>query len=807
MQINDVVPRSPRSASRGHLRLTRCPGNARGVQPAGFWLIVIALCWASVAHAAPLKLPRAEPSTVGMDESRLAVIDDLVAEGLRNKNMPGAVVLVARHGNIVYFKAFGHRQLQPAELPMTTDTVFDLASITKPMATATSVMKLIEERRIDLYAPVSHYFPDFAQNGKEAITIQHLLTHQSGLLADNALADYADGPAKSFERIHALKLTAPPTTRFIYSDVNYITLGELVEKVTELNVHEFSQQHVFQPLGMAETGYLPREELRQRAATTEEREGRWMQGEVHDPRAYKLGGVAGHAGLFSTAEDMAVYAQMMLGDGMYQAVRVFEPATVALMTRSNPVPGGSARGLGWDMRTGYSTNRGDRLSPRAFGHGGFTGTVLWIDPELDLFYIFLSNRVHPNGKGLVNPLAGRIGSAIAAAVTDLPTSRSARRSLPEKPVLTGIDVLERDAFAVLKGRRIGLITNHTGVSRSGKTTVELLHGAKDVELKALFSPEHGIAGALDVSKIGDARDEKTGLPIFSLYGESRTPSAESLSGLDTLVFDIQDIGARFYTYPSTMGNAMKAAAKHGLRFVVLDRPNAINGMDVEGPVLDDGGQSFVGYHTVAVRHGLTVGELATMFNAEMNLGCDLQVIRCEGWQRGDYFDRTSLSWINPSPNMRSLTAAVLYPGIGLLETTNLSVGRGTDRPFEVLGAPWFDGPKVASALNAANLPGVRFVPVRFTPESSKFAKEECGGVNIIATDRDIFRPVFAGVKIAETLRKLHPNDWDTKAFNRLLIDQPTFDAIVNGKTAEDCERQWDAELKQFRERRQRFLLY
>lgn len=803
MVLLDVMTRTPaRRASQGIFeRLNRFSRWRVGLV-CGMMSLVIEL-----AAAAPPKLPRAEPHAVGLDASRLAVIDDLVAEGLRNKNMPGAVVLVARHGQIAYFKAFGHRQLQPSELPMTTDTVFDLASITKPMATATSVMKLIELGRIDLYAPVAKYIPEFAQNDKGAITVQQLLTHQSGLLADNALRDYEDGPAKSFERLHALKLTAPPTTRFIYSDVNFITLGELVERVSGTNIHEFSQQHIFQPLGLTETGYLPREELRQRAAVTEERDGRWMQGEVHDPRAYALGGIAGHAGLFSTAEDMAVYAQMLLGDGEYQGVRVLQPATVALMTRSNPVPGGNARGLGWDMRSGYSINRGDRLSVRAFGHGGFTGTVLWIDPELDLFYIFLSNRVHPDGKGLVNPLAGRIGSAIAAAVTDWPTPRSTRRSLPEKPVLTGIDVLERDGFTALQGRRVGLITNHTGISRSGKTTVELLHDAKDVELNALFSPEHGIAGALDVSKIGDARDEKTGLPVFSLYGETRTPGAESLAGLDTLVFDIQDIGARFYTYPSTMGNAIKAAAKHGLKFVVLDRPNPINGVDVEGPVLDDGGQSFVGYHTVAVRHGMTVGELATMFNTEMNIGCDLHVIKCEDWRRSDYFDRTGLTWVNPSPNMRSLTAAVLYPGIGLLETTNLSVGRGTDRPFEVLGAPWLDGPKVAAALNAANLPGVRFVPIRFTPESSKFAKESCGGVNILVTDREVFRPVIAGLKIAETLRKLHPGDWDTKAFNRLLIDQQVFDAIVNGKTAEDCERQWDAELTQFRERRQRFLMY
>jgi uncharacterized protein YbbC (DUF1343 family)/CubicO group peptidase (beta-lactamase class C family) len=762
---------------------------------------------AAAAVAGPTKLPRGEPQSVGMDPARLAVIDELVTEGLRNDNMPGAVVLVARHGTVVYFKAFGSRQVQPSELPMTTDTVFDMASITKPVATASSVMRLVEQGKIDLAAPVAQYIPDFGQNGKEEVTVYQLLTHQSGLLPDNSIDDYNDGPAAAFERIHALSLRAPPRTRFIYSDVNFITLGELVQTVSGLSVHEFSRQHMYEPLGMSETGYLPPDELRQRAAPTEQREGRWMQGEVHDPRAYKLDGIAGHAGLFSTAEDLAVFAQMLLGGGEYQGVRILKRETFELMTRGNEVPGGGYRALGWDSRSGYSSNRGDLLSARAFGHGGFTGTVLWIDPELDLFYIFLSNRVHPDGKGLVNPLAGRIGTVAAAAIVDAPDVVPARRTQRLQEVLTGIDVLERDGFAALRGRRVGLITNHTGVNRRGVPTPQLLHDAEGVELKRLFSPEHGIAGRLDVSKIADAVDGQTGLPVVSLYGENRAPPAESLEGLDTLVFDIQDIGARFYTYVSTMQNAMQAAAEHKLRFVVLDRPNPINGVDVEGPVLDDGSQSFVGWHTVPVRHGMTVGELATMFNRELGLELDLQIIKVEGWNRDAYFDETGLAWINPSPNMRSLTAAVLYPAIGLLETTNLSVGRGTDRPFEVFGAPWIDGVAFAGALNAENLSGVRFVPIRFTPESSKFAGEQCGGVNILVTDRQRLEPVFCGLKVAEALRRLYPEQWETASFNRLLLDKATNDAIVAGRSADEARALYQRELDEFRERRRSCLLY
>lgn len=740
-----------------------------------------------------------------MDPVRLALIGQLAEEGLQRGEMSGAVVLVARQGRIAYLHAFGHRQLEPEKVAMTADTVFDLASLTKPIATATSVMKLVEVGKVKLDDPVAKHIPEFAQNGKQAVTVFQLLTHQGGLTPDNALQDYQDGAEKAWQRIWALPLTAEPGSRFIYSDVGFIVLGELVKRVSGHSVHEFARQNIYDPLGMSETGYLPEEPLRKRAAVTEQREGRWMCGEVHDPRAYLLGGVAGHAGLFSTAEDLAVYGQMMIQGGQYAGVLVLQAATVAQMTTPHRA-GDGLRGLGWDMRTGYSSNRGDLFSPRAFGHGGFTGTAIWIDPGLDLIVIFLSNRLHPDGKGTVNPLIGRIGTVAAAAILETPASRPATDAATQSEVLTGIDILVRDGFRQLQGRRIGLITNQTGVNRAGVSTAELLRGAEGVQLKALFSPEHGLEGKLDAA-VADMKDACTGLPVFSLYGENRTPTAQSLEGLDTLVFDIQDIGARFYTYISTMGNAMRAAAEHKLRFVVLDRPNPINGVDVAGPVLDDGCQSFVGFHTLPIRHGMTVGELAAMFNDELKLGAELQVIPVEGWRRQDYFDRTGLLWVNPSPNMRSLAEAVLYPGIGLLETTNLSVGRGTDTPFEVIGAPWLDGIQLARALNGSGLAGVRFVPVRFTPASSKHAGKLCGGVNITVIDRCCFRPVRTGLEIARQLHRRYPQNWDVQKFNGLLSDRPTLEAIVNGKPVDEVESAWAAELDEFLTRRSRFLRY
>lgn len=374
-------------------------------------------------------------------------------------------------------------------------------------------------------------------------------------------------------------------------------------------------------------------------------------------------------------------------------------------------------------------------------------------------------------------------------------------------VLAGIDVLERDDFRALADQKVGLITNHTGTNLKGVSTVTLLHESAAVDLVALFSPEHGIAGKLDQANIDDARDTTTGIKIFSLYGKTRVPTDRMLRGIETIVFDIQDIGTRFYTYISTMGGAMEAASKHGVRFVVLDRPNPIDGQTVQGPVLDPGSESFVGYHPIPVRHGMTVGELAQMFKAERKLELDLSVIPVEGWQRDQMFDAIGRRWINPSPNMRSLTQAVLYPGVGLLETTNLSVGRGTDTPFEVIGAPWIDGIPLASDLNAQGLPGVRFVPIRFTPDASKHANQSCGGVNVIITHRDIFDPLKTGLALALTLRKLYPTDWQTGSLNRLLASEKTRDGILAGVTLDQLQASYREELSAFKRRREQFLIY
>ncbi|MBC7931961.1 MAG: DUF1343 domain-containing protein, partial [Rubrivivax sp.] len=766
-----------------------------------------------------------------------------------------AVVLVARNGGVVWRKAYGARAVEPAREAMTADTIFDLASLTKIVATATSVMILVERGRIRLSDPVTLHIPELKGEGRDKITIEQLLTHRAGYAPDFDLGEQWSGHDEMLKRLYREPLRNVPGARFVYSDISFIALGEIVRRISGQPLDEFALKNIYEPLGMKDTGFRPRAESLTRVAPTENVRGmrsylggtgeggaegeRMLRGEVHDPTANRMGGVAGHAGLFSTADDLAVFCQMVMNGGELNGVRILSPLGVAEMTRPRQVTeDGGARGLGWDIQTSFSTNRGDLFPAGSFGHTGFTGTSLWIDPASETFVVFLSNRVHPDGKGDVASLRSRVANIAASAVTDASTVVRARLEQSryvedmlaglarftvsssearagetsgllaplDAEVLSGVDVLERDNFKQLQGMRVGLITNHTGRDRRGRQTIDVLREAPGVKLTKLFSPEHGIRGALD-DKVSDSTDEKTGLPVFSLYGESRRPTPEQLKDLDALVFDIQDIGARFYTYISTMGYAMEEAAKAKLPLFVLDRPNPINGEGVEGPIADAERLSFISYHAIPVRHGMTVGELAQLFNAERKIGCDLRVVKMENWRRGMWLDATGQAWVNPSPNMRSLTEATLYPGVGLLEMTNLSVGRGTDTPFEIIGAPWLDGQKLAAYLNARGLAGVRFVPLRFTPRASVFKEQECGGVNLIVTDRARFRPVRVGLEIAVALRRLYPQDWKVDDYHRLLNNADTLERVKRADAPEEIERAWQARLAEFRRARGRVLLY
>jgi uncharacterized protein YbbC (DUF1343 family) len=755
---------------------------------------------ASLGDAAPVPVPGEQGP---LDAVAAAQIDAAVAAAIADRKVPGAVVVVGRHDRVLFKRAYGSRQLQPERLPMTEDTVFDLASITKPIATATSIMVLAERGSIALDDPLAKYVPDCGTKGKAAITLRQLLLHTGGLPAGTRLDDYAHGRAYAIGRICDVGAKSAPGVASNYTDLGFILLEEVVRRVTSEELSSFAEKAVFGPLGMRETGFLPGDAWKLRAASTEQVDGLWRVGIVHDPRAFRLGGVAGHAGLFSTADDLALYARAILGGGEVDGKRLMARSTVAAMTAPYDVPGG-VRALGWGVESKW---RGDGMSPRAFGHFGWTGTALWIDPEKDLFTVVLTNRVHPDGQGDAKPLVARVNTIAAGAVGPrvgrVPDCAAAKGA---GPVRTGIDVLRDERWERLRGARVGLITNATGRAGDGTSTVDLLASASGVRLVAIFTPEHGL-GADREGNIAGGIDLRTGLPIYSLYGESFAPTAASLAGIDTLVFDIQDVGTRFYTYASTMRRAMQAAGEHDLRFVVLDRPNPIDGVDVAGPMLVPSGRSFVNHHALPVRHGMTMGELAYLFNADDHLGVDLSVVPMAGWWRAAYWEDTGLSWVNPSPNLRSAGEALLYPAVGLLEATNVSVGRGTETPFEVLGAPWIDGDALATALGTDGLSGVSFTPATFTPTGDRYAGQRCGGVRITVQDRARFEPVRTGLAIARELRRLHPTTWQFAKLDHLLAHAEAMKAIDAQLALGAIEQTYKQELLAFRAKRDKYLLY
>jgi uncharacterized protein YbbC (DUF1343 family) len=372
--------------------------------------------------------------------------------------------------------------------------------------------------------------------------------------------------------------------------------------------------------------------------------------------------------------------------------------------------------------------------------------------------------------------------------------------------LTGIDVLEAQGFAPLVGKRVGLITNQTGIDRNRRSTIDLLVHAPGVKLVALFSPEHGIRGTLD-ARVSSTTDEATGLLIYSLYGETERPTDAMLAGLDVLVFDIQDAGVRFYTYITTMGYAMEAAAAHHVAFYVLDRPDPLGGELIEGPMLDRDRTSFTGYFPMPVRMAMTLGEMAQMFNANKKIGCDLHIIRMQNWQRQMWFSDTGLTWVNPSPNLRSPDEGILYPGLEILQTGGVSVGRGTTRPFELLGAPWIRGEELSAYLNRRAIPGVRFESEKFTPDSGLYQGELCEGVRVALTDRGALQTMRTGIEIAAALSKLYPDKFETKKMIELVGNTETIKQLVDGKDPAAIVVSWSMDLETFRKVRAKYLLY
>jgi SSS family transporter len=897
-------------------KMLRKPNTAAKATVAAAIVFVAALCCPNQAFAGsgPPRHTAAASRTAGdgsaADFSAISILTD---NAIAQQKLPGAVIVVGHDGKVVFHKAYGNRkvagELSPngsttAE-PMTEDTIFDMASLTKCLATATAMMQLYDEGKYQFDDPVAKYLPEFAANGKQNVTIRELLTHYSGLPPDVSTKDSwglaAPDKAEGFRRAMASPLDNPPGTKFVYSDINFITLGFLVEKLSGQPEDVYVEQHIFKPLKMIDTSYHPFAKAcgphtvsgsdieldgsTKSAAPEHCPTGSWntaiiertaptahddelkdnpsanpdfdhlLRGTVHDPTTRRMGGVAGHAGVFSTAHDVSLYAGALLEKLLYNkgpfpvkqsTLKLMttpqQPATAqdgaTVFTPDGKVTKGLAtRGFGWDINTAFSRPRGSVFPIGSFGHTGFTGTTLWMDPGSNTYVVLLTNAVHPRGHGSVSVLRGEVATAAAQAL-------HLYGSQPVARVLTGIDVLESTHYAALAEAahrhnnrlRIGILTNQTGVDAHGHRTVDLLatEAPKDVpglKVTALFSPEHGLFGAKDESGISGEVDPTTHIHVTSLYGktpESRHPTHDQLKDLDAVVVDLQDAGVRFYTYEAQTGYFIEAAAAekklgHPLEIIVLDRPDLIGGEKVQGPVSDEGKTSYTNYMPLPIRHGMTLGELSRYINGERRipggsspnvqvpLNAQVTVVPLQNWQRNMYYDQTGLPWINPSPNLRSVESAVLYPGVELLQFTNVSVGRGTPMPFQNIAAPFFDAPALATALNARNIPGVSFSASTVTIADDSFHSMYHGqtlpAVHIILTNRNLLDAPELGIELISAIYSAYPQQFNIKRLNTLLVSINTVLSIQNHEDPRAIAKTWEKDLDAFRQRRAQYLLY
>jgi uncharacterized protein YbbC (DUF1343 family) len=724
---------------------------------------------------------------------------------------------------VIYRRAYGFRAVNPILEPMTVDTIFDMASLTKVMATTGAIMRMVQLGQIKLNDPVAKYIPDFAQNGKEDVTVRQLLTHYSGLRADLDLRPPWSGLEEGYRRANAEKLINPPGSTFLYSDINFIVLGELVQKVSGVPLNQYAETFIFSPFGMNTTRFLPPLSYLGRTAPTQvnDKTGEVLRAVVHDPTARAMGGVAGHAGLFSTADDTAKFAQALLNGGS----PVWSREIVEKMTTPQQPPNLTVvRGLGWDIDSPFSSNRGDLLPVGSFGHTGFTGTSLWIDPTTNSYVVLLTNAVQLK-EGTVIALRTEVATAVTS-ILNLSTPQeqkyrlsritgynevaaASRRIVARNgTVLLGIDQLEASNFEPLRQfgaakPRVALLTSGPAVDSAGHRTIDLLAHGNGLHLETVFTTDAATGQEGSVTK-----DAATGVLVHSVAGpEASRLSADALRNVDVMVVDLPDTGARVSPSISTLGYVLEAAAKAGIPVVVLDRPNPLNGAYVQGPLSGATHPGLANYPALPVRHGMTVAELAKLLNAERNINAKLTVIPMKGWMRGDWFDSTGVLWTEPSADLHDLQQMLLYPGVGLLEGTSISIGKGTESSYEVVGAPWIHAVDLAAYLNARKIEGVRFMPVQFTPAQGSQARQQCNGVQIIVIDRETLDTAELGIELAAALHKLYSQQFDIAHFSDALGNQAAFQALQGGEDPRRIADDWRDGLDQFMQVRSKYLLY
>ncbi len=761
---------------------------------------------------------RAQPDPTTAPQEAAAIGDAIAAE-IADGHLAGAVVVTGDAGGVRVRVARGLRVTGEHAEPMTADTVFDLASLTKPVATAVAIMQLAQRGMLSLDGPAARYWPAFGAHGKGGITIRQLLAHVSGLPAGVSSSRALRSRAAVLADIVAMMPVASPGTRVRYSDVNYVALGEIVRRVSHRPLDAWCAEHVFGPLGMASTLFRPTGQLLARVAPTVVRDGRLLRGSVHDPVAAAMGGVAGNAGLFASADDLARFARMLLNGGALGPVRVLTTRSVAaLETPATLDAEGDLHTPGWAIGPPLVANR-YRLPPvGALQHLGYTGTALWIDPATRRFAIVLTSRLYPDETGTAMPLRALVLGIVSSEAAPVTPSQIATRvpamapavaqaaRLPASrgPVLAGIDVLAASGFAAVAGKRIALVTNRSGFDRLGRRTVDLLAQAPGARLVALFAPEHGLGTDVDET-FGDTVDTTTGVVVHSLYSERRRIAPALLADADVLVIDLQDAGVRFFTYLATLGYALEAAAAAHLPVIVLDRPDPLGGDAFGGPVADAGPATFTGYYPLPLQPGMTLGELARLFNDRLHIGAALSVVPMANYVRAMRFDDTGLGWVPPSPNLRDGAALSRYPETGLIEGAAVSVGRGTATPFGVVGAPWIDARILADDLRAMRLHAT-FSPVRFVPAEGPYHGRLCEGVRIERLP-GATRPGEIGLALALVLHRRYPAQFRIDAIRASVGSREVADMLEAGRSLDDIERVVDAQDAVFARERAAFLLY
>ncbi|HEX5685895.1 MAG TPA: serine hydrolase [Ideonella sp.] len=743
-----------------------------------------------------------------------APLDAAVRGQMAAGAVPGAVVIVGDAQHVWLRRAWGLRAAGPQPEPMTADTVFDLASLTKVVCTTTAVLQLVERDSLQLDAPAARYWPAFAAAGKGAITVRQLLSHSSGLRPGLTLRP-TDDAAAVWKRLLAETPVSAPGSRYLYSDLNFLALGVLVQRVAGRSLEAQCQRRVFEPLQMHDTGFRPPRRLAPRIAPTEPMTDGWLRGTVQDPTARRAGGVAGHAGLFGSADDLARFAQAMLRAG--PTTPLFRGTINDLQRPQGAASATGWHGLGWSLIAPLQAEREALPAWGAVGHTGYTGTGIWLDFTHRRFVVLLTSRLHPDGRGDARPLRRQVLALVASLQPPSPQDgepplypQAPRPDDGPAPVWTGIDVLRQQGYAMLQGRRIGLVTHSAAIDRHGWRTLDRLRHAPGVRLVRLFTPEHGLNADAE-GRIDAGTEPFSGLPIVSLYGATQRPAPETLQDLDTLVIDLQDAGVRFYTYLATLGECLRAAAKAGIQVVVLDRPDPARADRVAGPKRDPGLQSFTAYAALPVQHGMTIGELARYLAAELKadegLSVDLQVVAMRGYRRAMDFESTGLDWVPPSPNLRRPDSARLYPGVAWVEGAPVSVGRGTDHPFEWVGAPWIDGDRLAQVLAEQQLPGVAVRAIQFVPKAAPHAGQRCEGVALRVTDRERFDASLLGAALVQALHRLWPRQFFAERTIGMVGSAQTLQQLRDGLPPAQARERWEKDWGDFLQRRAAALLY